>query len=143
MARYVLDTNVLSYLADTDSSFHAATHDRLAALADEDEVALSVLSLFELHHWFAYRPSDRRLVEELIQDFTVLPLPEGGAERFGRLMRALRGGLPRRQVQRHALDGMIAVTALEHGAVVVSSDALFARLAVLEPDLRVISWTDR
>lgn len=142
MARYVLDTNILSYLADTVSPFHAAAHDGLAALADEDEVALSVLSLFELHHWFAYHPADRRVVEELIGDFDVLPLPHAGAERFGRLMRALRGdGLSRREVRRHALDGMIAVTAVEHGAVLVSSDALFARLATLEPELRVIRWT--
>lgn len=142
MVRYILDTNVLSYLADTASPFHAAAHVRLTALADEDEVGLSVLSLFELHHWFAYHPADQRLAEELIRDFTVLPLPEAGAERFGRLMRALRGShLSRREVQRHALDGMIAVTALEHEAVLVSNDALFTRLATLEPALRLISWT--
>lgn len=43
---------------------------------------------------------------------------------------SLHGSLSHREVQRHALDGMIAVTALEHGAVLISSDALFARLAL-------------
>jgi predicted nucleic acid-binding protein len=141
MARYLLDTNVVSYLADTTSPFHASAHGRLAALADGDEVALSVLSLFELHHWFAYRPADRQVVEELVRDFVVLPVPVAGAERFGSMMRGLRGGLSRREVQRHALDGMIAVTALERDATLVSNDALFARLAVLDPALRVIDWT--
>jgi predicted nucleic acid-binding protein len=36
---------------------------------------------------------------------------------------------------------MIAVTALERDATLVSNDALFARLAVLDPALRVIDWT--
>ncbi len=41
----------------------------------------------------------------------------------------------------HALDCMIAATALERGAALVTGDALFARLAALEPELRVVSWT--
>jgi predicted nucleic acid-binding protein len=142
VARYLLDTNVVSYLADTASPFHAAARDGLAGLADGDEVGLSVLSLYELHHWFAYRPADRGMVEELARDFAVLPLPGAGAARFGALMRGLRGGgLRRSQVQRHALDCMIAAAALERGAALVTGDALFARLAALEPELRVVSWT--
>jgi predicted nucleic acid-binding protein len=141
VARYLLDTNVVSHLADTASPFHAAARGGLAGLADGDEVALSVLSLYELHHWFAYRPADQEVVEELARDFVVLPLPEAGAARFGVLMRGLRSGLQRSQVQRHALDCMIAVTALERGAALVTGDALFARLAALEPELRVVSWT--
>jgi predicted nucleic acid-binding protein len=142
MARYLLDTNTVSYLADTASPFHAAVYGRLAALDDGDEVSLSVLSLFELHHWFAYRPADRQLVEELVRDFAVLPVPVAGAERFGRLMRGLWGGLARRAARRHAIDCMIAVTALERGAVLVSNDGLFAHLATLDHALRAIDWTN-
>lgn len=61
MGRYLLDTNIVSYLADTASPFHAAAHDRLAGLADGDEVSLSVRSLFELHHWFAHRQAVRAI----------------------------------------------------------------------------------
>jgi predicted nucleic acid-binding protein len=141
MTRYLLDTNVLSYLIDTASPFHAAVHTRLAGLVDEDEVTLSVLSLYELHHWFAYQPDVPPAAPEVIGSFAVLPLPPTGAELFGALMRGLRDGSPRGDVQRHAVDCMIAVTALEHGAVLVSNDALFGRVAALVPALEVADWT--
>src|SRR3954453_20272128 len=111
MARYLLDTNVLSYLIDTASPGHAAVHAHLAALADTDEVALSVLSLYELHHWFAYDPA-ALAAQEIIASFPVLPLPEAGAAVFGALMRDLRLELGRSDIQRRAVDGMIAVTTL-------------------------------
>jgi predicted nucleic acid-binding protein len=50
MAHYLLDTNILSYLADRASPFHQAAHANLFLIADTDEVSLSVLSLYELHH---------------------------------------------------------------------------------------------
>jgi predicted nucleic acid-binding protein len=141
MARYLLDTNIVSYLLDTASTFHGVVHRHLAALGDGDEVALSVLSLYELHHWFAHDPARQASAEEVIRDFTLLPLPERGAELFGALMRDLRAGGPRQRVERHAVDCMIAVTALEHRAVLVSNDALFERVAALMPVLELGSWT--
>ena len=143
MARYLLDTNILSYLVDTNSPFHEAVHGSLAALTDMDEVTLSVLSLYELHHWFAYDPAQQDAAHEVIRHFTVLPLPQSGAELFGALMRDLRTGTGRGEVERHAVDCMIAVSALEHGAVLVSNDALFERLVTLLPVLQLVTWTGR
>ena len=141
MARHLLDTNVVSYLVDTASPFHGAARGRLAALDDADEVALSVLSLYELRHWLAFEHAPRGAADRLVGAFTILPLPPSGAELFGALMRDLGGSLPRADLRRHKIDCMIAVTALEHGAVLVSNDALFARLATLVPALRVADWT--
>jgi predicted nucleic acid-binding protein len=141
MARYLLDTNVLSYLIDTASPFHAAVHDRLAVLGDDDEVALSVLTLYELHHWFAYDAAALAAAPEIAGSFTVLPVPEIGAAAFGALMRDLRAELGRVDIQRRAIDGMIAVTALVHGAVLVTSDGLFDRVARLNTALRIVDWT--
>src|SRR3954451_12892005 len=125
MTRYLLDTNALSYLIDTASPGHTAVHDRLASLPDADEVALSVLSLYELHHWFAYDPAALTAAQEIIGSFPVFPLPETGAAVFGTLMRDLRPELGRVELQRHAVDTMIAATALERDAVLVSNDGLF------------------
>lgn len=83
MGRHLLDTNLVSYLADPASPFHTPARSELASSADKDEVALSFLSLFELHHWLAYRQAHRRTVEELVRDFLILPLPATAAERFG------------------------------------------------------------
>ena len=141
MARYLLDTNIVSYLVDTTSPFHEAVQSELAALSDTDEVALSILSLYELHHWFAYDLAQQGAVEEVIRDFTLLPLPESGAELFGALMRDLRASASRHDVQRYAIDCMIAVTALNHQARLVSNDALFAQVAQIIPSLELVSWT--
>ena len=140
MARWLVDTNILSYLIDTASPFHEAARAHLASLADQDEVVLSVLSLYELHHWFAYDPSAQASAQEVVGAFGILPLPEAGAELFGALMRDLRGGSTRAGVQRHAVDCMIAVTALENGAVLVSNDALFGQLIGLIPALQIDNW---
>ena len=143
MARYLLDTNILSYLVDTTSLFHEPVHHSLAALTDADEVVLSVLSLYELHHWFAYDPEKQDAAHEVIRHFMVLPLPQSGAELFGALMRDLRGSRGRGEVERHAIDCMIAVSALEHGAVLVSNDALFEHLVTLLPVLQLVNWAGR
>jgi predicted nucleic acid-binding protein len=140
MARWLIDTNILSYLIDTASPFHEAARAHLAALADQDEVVLSVLSLYELHHWFAYDPASQASAQEIVGAFRVLPLPQAGAELFGALMRDLRGGSSRAEVQRHAVGCMIAVTALENGAVLVSNDALFGQLIELIPALQIDNW---
>src|SRR3954452_7339380 len=140
MARWLIDTNILSYLIDTASPFHEAARAHLASLADQDEVVLSVLSLYELHHWFAYDPAAQARAREIGGAFRILPLPEAGAELFGALMRDLRGGSSRPEVQRHAVDCMIAVTALENGAVLVSNDGLFGQLIELIPALQIDNW---
>jgi predicted nucleic acid-binding protein len=143
MARYLLDTNIVSYLVDTTSPFHEAVHTKLAALSDVDEVALSILSLYELHHWFAYDPAQQGAVAEVIRDFQLVPLAESGAELFGAIMRGLRSSASRHDVQRSAIDCMIAVTALEHQARLVSHDAIFGQVAQIIPSLELVSWTGR
>ncbi len=77
----------------------------------------------------------------MIRPFTVLPLPEEGAELFGALMRDLRARISRSDVERHAVDCMLAVSALEHGTVLVSNDALFEHLLALLPVLQLVDWT--
>jgi predicted nucleic acid-binding protein len=140
MVFYLLDTNIVSYLLDTKSAFHRSSMDRLARLADEDEVGVSVLTYYELNRWFAYRSDADEGTEAVLSDFQVLPLPPAGAKVFGTAMRDLRVRMPRTDAQRVVLDCMIAVTALEHGAVLVSHDALFRQLATFLPGLRVIDW---
>jgi len=142
MARYLLDTNTLSYLIDTASPGHAVVRARLAGLPDTDEVSLSVLSLYELHSWFAYDPAALTAAQEIIGSFPVAPLPEAGAATFGTLMRDLRHEFGRADLQRHAVDCMIAVTALDRGAVLVTSDSLsHQHLAKLNSALRIVDWT--
>ena len=50
MTKYLLDTNIPVYLEDPDSSFHHPVKERCQQLQDEDQVFVSVLSLYELYY---------------------------------------------------------------------------------------------
>jgi predicted nucleic acid-binding protein len=57
MATYLLDTNTISYLADHASPFHRPTTRRLAELPEESEIAVSLLTLYELTYGFLHDPA--------------------------------------------------------------------------------------
>ncbi len=46
--RYLLDTNVVSQLFDKSAKGHVPIRAKIASLEDDDEVAISVLTLYEL-----------------------------------------------------------------------------------------------
>jgi predicted nucleic acid-binding protein len=50
MTKYLLDTNIPVYLEDPDSPFHHPVKERCQQLQDEDQVYVSVLSLYELYY---------------------------------------------------------------------------------------------
>jgi predicted nucleic acid-binding protein len=83
----------------------------------------------------------RALADEVVRAFEIMPLPRDGARHFGVLMRDLRALLPRADLRRHKLDCMIAITAREHGAALVSNDGLFREIAKLLPGLVLLDWT--
>jgi len=47
---YLLDTCTLSYLEDPSSEFHTPTVEAVAALKADDEVCLSILTVYELEY---------------------------------------------------------------------------------------------
>jgi predicted nucleic acid-binding protein len=49
MRKYLVDINIISYLADADSPFHERVRKSFRALGKDDIVALSVLGLYEFY----------------------------------------------------------------------------------------------
>lgn len=140
MARYLLDTNIVSYLVDRRASAHGRVRDRLAELADGDDVAVSILSLFELEHWLAVNDQHRPSVDGFLAEFTVEPLSRDGAMAFGELVRALRARHGGASMKRAVIDCMIAATAIVADRVLVSNDAVFVTLGVADGRLRLDNW---
>ena len=60
MAKYLLDTDTIEYLADTESPHHRNCLERLAALTDDNELCVSVLALYELEYSIAGAPHELR-----------------------------------------------------------------------------------
>ena len=50
MKSYLVDINIISYLADTESPFHENVRRRFKMLHKDDIVKLSILGLYELHY---------------------------------------------------------------------------------------------
>jgi predicted nucleic acid-binding protein len=143
MPTYLLDTNIVSYLADPSSAFHERVAAAIGSLPDDSRLAVSVLTLYELAYGQERGPAGRHLLA-IIRDegVGVLAPSEAGAEVFARLKDAYRRhtGARSRDLVRHNVDLILASTALVEDAVLVSNDAIFATLAALEPRLMVENW---
>lgn len=141
MAAYLVDSNIVSYLFDTASRSHRAVRQAFEAAGDDDRLCLSVLSLYELHavasaSGFAL-PHDR-----ILSAFEIRPVPPDGAHRFAALKHGLRtaSGLTAAAAARHNIDLMLAATALAESLTMVSNDAIFSRIAAIEPALSLVNW---
>ena len=148
MSIYLLDTNIISYLEDSNSSFYNILIDKIGSLDDSDIVSISVLSLYEYEYSITH--ADGILREELQKTkntikeiFQVLPLSIEGAEIFGELKNAYlnKTGINKKAVNRHNVDFMLASTAIIENAVMVSNDNIFKKLTEINPELQYENWT--
>lgn len=145
---YLLDSNVVSDLYNPDAPAHEAILRHVERLSDADRVFVSVLTLYELAYGLAQAPAEKqafvqRQMERLMEDFELIPLLAEAAMGFGQLKRQLQlqRGVNGRQMQRHNIDLMLAVTAMAKGAALVSADRGFKALRGLHPALRVEDWS--
>lgn len=145
--RYLLDSDTLSDLYEQHSPGHPKVAARLAALADLDEVCVSILTLYEYEYGHAHAPAAlqsviRERIEDLQRNFALLPLTAAAARLYGQLKEALTRarGLGKRAGKAHNIDLMIAAAAIEEGCILVSADSLYSELEELVIDLKVADW---
>lgn len=144
MKRYLIDINIVSYLADIESPFHEKVQTRFKALAKDDEISLSVLGLYEFYYSLSRAnnsidPDILRTKEKVFATFPIVPLSDTGGKIFGELKTTYQNhyGLPRTALARDSVDLMIASSALEAGLVLVSHDQVFLKIQVIQPSLQV------
>lgn len=147
MTRYLLDTETLSDLYDIGASGHPNITTRLAALAPEDRLFISILSLFELEYGHANAPSVMKLpirsqIEKIKEDFETLHLPMQAAQIFGVLKVELREKrkLSSRGIRAHTVDLILAACAIASDCTLVSSDSIFVELRRARPDFKSADW---
>jgi tRNA(fMet)-specific endonuclease VapC len=130
---WLLDTNIFIPALNGRPS----VRDRLNRATDAGEVVTSVLVLGELLHGAqsSRRSTENvRAVEKEVSGIRILPITEAISRRFADLKTALR----LKGIAKSDVDLLIATTALEHGATLVSNDS--ALLAGDVPGLVVESW---
>jgi tRNA(fMet)-specific endonuclease VapC len=130
---YLLDTNTLVYALNRQ----AGVRERVNEAALHNHLATSSIVVAELLYGAgrSSRPEEnRKVVLRGLERFQVVPFTFATAEQFARLMTdlAAKGKTPPR------VDLMIAATALELGATLVTHDN--GLLSAPIPALKVVDW---
>jgi tRNA(fMet)-specific endonuclease VapC len=131
-ARYLLDTNIASYVIKGSS---AGVRRRLKR-HPMAEIAVSCVTEGELRYGLARHPEAvrlRALVDEFFLRVTILPWDSDAARQYDHL----RSILERRGTVMGALDMMIGAHALAAGLTLVTNDKAFGRIA----GLKLQDWT--
>ncbi len=95
MRKYLIDVNIISYLADRESPFHEAVRGQFRSLRQEDIAALSILGLYELYYSLskagdALDQDILRMKEKVCAHLPIIPLTENGAKSLLRSSQDIR-----------------------------------------------------
>ena len=151
MTHYLLDSDIASYLADQNHPAHHQVASRLSRTGEDDAVYLSVITLYEMYFSVENARANQEkyqafqiAAQSLSRSFPSLPLSENGAKIYGRLKAVYKNhtGISSKALRRHNLDLILAGTAVEQNAILVSNDRLFLKLVQLEPELRLENWAE-
>jgi predicted nucleic acid-binding protein len=156
MTRYLIDTNILVYLETPSSPFHNSVKERFQQLYDEDQLYVSVLSLYELNYGAALKRkkgeegfADLMLltIEEIKKRFDLLPLNGVEARTFGEIKAHYKEQYLKKEekqisIKKNDIDFLIASIAIEYDLVLASNDRIFEKIKELFTDLHVDNWAE-
>jgi tRNA(fMet)-specific endonuclease VapC len=132
---FLLDTNTISYIARNRSPNARKRFKEAETIAP---VYISVISEAEALYGFAKRPEALQAshaMREILAQLTILPWTSEAANAYG----ILRARNEVRGVSLGGLDMLIAAHALAADAILVTSDAAFARLS---GGPATVNWAD-
>ncbi len=137
MSRYILDTNILSYLIDTKSIFNSRVKDFLNKLNSNEELSTTTITLMELNYTLETL-SEKRLhnsfkiaIEKIENGLNIYTITTETARVFSKLKHSYKNltGINAKSAKKNDLDLIIASIAIEQNAVLVSNDNIFTKIA--------------
>jgi len=134
-ARYMLDTNTVSYILKGQSP---RARKKLANLTSEDEVCISAVTEAEVRCGLARRPISQAAhaeIDRFLEAIDILPWDSEAARIYGQM----RAELERSGRTLANMDLLIAAHAAARRMVLVTSDRSFRNLGAL---LKVVDWAD-
>jgi predicted nucleic acid-binding protein len=147
--KYLLDGNILTLLEDRTKPSYKAVRNKLASLSDEDHTYISIISAYEYRDGIV--KASKALSEKLkkawqtfLDLFEILPLTLKGADIYGEVKTQYEKhtGIGKKEIKRHTVDFILASTAIEANAIVVSDDRIFKTIKEFYPSLRVENWKE-
>ena len=139
--RYLLDSNVISAFFDNTSIHHNKVVENILDLNDDDELCLSVLTLFEFEYSL-FRCSDtkkqtfiRSTIDKLNINFNIIDVSENEAIIFGKIKSLIKDktGISKENIKKLNIDIMIASSAISNSCITVSGDNTFKIISEIFP----------
>ena len=145
---YLLDTNIISYLTDSNSPHREKIKNKLFSLEEQDKVAVSIITLYELSYGLAtlQHTEHKKLFENaisFIKDYLdVYPLNIEEIDIFGQIKAKYKKqtGINTKALKKNDLDFLIASTAISQNIVLVSNDKIFEDIAEFGFELCFENW---
>lgn len=146
--KYLLDSNVVSDIYNASSVNHHQVINKLLSLGEDDDIFISVLTLYEFEYAFANSPNNKKLtikktIAQIKEDFTILPLSVHGSEAFGELKKRFKElqSINNENIKKHTVDLIIAATALENKTILVSADKIYSSINSIHKKFIFEDWT--
>jgi len=151
---YLLDTNIISYLTDSQSPYRNSVKEKLFSLSEKDSVAVSIVTLYELAYGLATfektkkddNNRDEKLFEsgiEFIKEYLeIFPLSVEEIDIFGKIKAKYKQetGINTKALKKNDLDFLIASTAISQEAILVSNDGIFGDIVEYGLGLEFEEW---
>lgn len=157
MNKFLLDTNTLSSLTKSLDTYHEKLVAKLETLNDDTELYASIISLYEMEYGVSHAKKseltqEARAAIQYIKDadeIKLCNLTEKGAEIFGEIKQQFQKSkqemgekIGKRSLPKHNVDLIIAATAIELKATLVSNDKkMFELLQNIQSDFHWEDWT--
>ncbi|HIP51369.1 MAG TPA: PIN domain-containing protein [Campylobacterales bacterium] len=152
MNKYILDTDIVSYLWDKKSVHHSKVVEELNNLNDDDIVGISVVSIYELTYGMdSFKDEKLKAIFknalEFLQndeDANIFSLDANGATFFSQLKLKYKNatGIKSKEAKKNDLDLVIASISMGQKAILISNDRIFAKLMEFEPEFKYLNWFD-
>lgn len=146
--KYLFDSNTISDLYNTSLKQCQNICNRLAQLADADEVGISIVTLYELEYAFHNAPENKQVIirndiNHLKNNFSIIPLSSQSSEIFGQLKKQFKDSsmINKENIKKHNIDIMLASAAICEKGILVSADKIYLHLRQLNNNLHCEDWT--
>jgi len=151
MSTYILDTDIISYLWDSNSTNHKKIVEKISSLKDNDNIGISIITIYEISYGVTSF-KDENLKSNFYtalesikndSDIHIFSLDLAGADFFSELKQTYKTqiGINQKSVKKNDLDFMIAAIAMSHEATLVSNDKLFEVLSKYT-NLKYENWVN-
>ena len=137
--KYLLDSNVVSDIYNASSVNHPQVINKLLSLGEDDDIFISVITLYEFEYAFANSP----LKKQLHKLNNMLPLSVHGSEAFGELKKRFKElqSINNENIKKHTVDLIVAATAFENKTILVSADKIYSSINSIHKKFIFEDWT--